>query len=84
MSRKKVEKGDHYEYIPIKIISEATQNDKIALEYILKRYQPYIDTLASYKARDRSGRRLIILDEDKKQQIEEALILAIRSFEIKQ
>lgn len=82
MGKKKDIGGNDYRYLPIQIIIEATQNDELALEYILKRYQSYIEKLASHKVRDRNRRWFTVLDEDKKQQIEEVLILAIRQFKI--
>lgn len=83
MAKTKRAKTNDYSYVPIEIIVDAIRNDERALEYILERYQSYIEILSSYKIKDRNGRWFTVLDEDKKQQIQEVLILAIRRFEIK-
>lgn len=84
MANKKINFDKTYEYVPIEIITKSMDHDEQALTYILRRYQAYIEKLSSYRVRDRNGRYFTIIDEDKKQQIEAALILAIRQFRIKE
>lgn len=61
------------------MIQRAVNGDPAALEMILKHYEPYHNTLATYETVDADGTVRLEIDEDIKAQIQQRLVYAIQN-----
>ncbi|WP_244169914.1 MULTISPECIES: helix-turn-helix domain-containing protein [Listeria] len=67
----------HYE-----IICEATLGDALAIQKVLHRYMPYINTLATRNVVDEYGNSFFQIDEEIRKRLENKLTETILLFEV--